>query len=130
MKDKHLHGTALAGEKNIHAKLSNRMVLKIFSDPRPTKIIAAEYGCLAVTVNNIKSGKQWSYVTGKKFVGAPRVSANGSACALTEDQVLAIVKDGRNNTQIARDYPVSRLAISLIKRGERWGWLTGIRKAA
>ena len=44
---------------------------------------------------------------------------------LTEEQVLAIYKDRRNWREGALEYGVSIWAISDIRRGRTWGWLTG-----
>jgi len=43
---------------------------------------------------------------------------------LTEAQVLEIYKDPRPQREIAKDYAVQQMAISRIKTGETWGWLT------
>jgi hypothetical protein len=43
---------------------------------------------------------------------------------LTEEQVLSIYSDNRKNVIIAKEYNVSPNAISSIKRGISWDWLT------
>jgi DNA-binding CsgD family transcriptional regulator len=47
---------------------------------------------------------------------------------LTEQQVLSIVDDKRIQTEIAKQYNISTRTIWSIKSGEKWGWLTGIKK--
>jgi hypothetical protein len=42
---------------------------------------------------------------------------------LTPEHIFAIRSDGRSQHAIARDYGVSQAAVSLIKRGARWGHL-------
>lgn len=44
---------------------------------------------------------------------------------LTQSQVLEIFKDARKGVIIASDYGVSAAAISAIKTGKTWSWLTG-----
>lgn len=45
---------------------------------------------------------------------------------LTEDQVLAIAKDGRQRLEIAREYGIHPTAVWQIRVGLTWSWLTGI----
>lgn len=58
-KNRSTHGT-----KNYSAKLSEKDVLAIFSDPRTHRSIGAAYGVSNPTVWSIKSGKTWARVTG------------------------------------------------------------------
>lgn len=128
--DKQLHGTSPSGERNWSAKLTNEQALSIYRDCRPRKDIALAHGCAEDTVKNIKRGAAWAHVTGHVLVPASVLNSKGRACALTEQQVLTIAKDNRGHAQIGRDYAVSSHAVSLIKRGKRWAWLTGINPNA
>ena len=56
------------GEDNGSSKLTNADVLEIFNDPGIRWEIAFDFGISEGTVNNIKTGKSWSHITGKKYV--------------------------------------------------------------
>lgn len=62
--DKALRGRSLKGVKHPQSKLNEKQVLKIFSDTRSSKIIAAEYCVSKVTVNSIRRGDTWAHITG------------------------------------------------------------------
>lgn len=62
----------------------------------------------------------------RKGRGEPSIkrgSANGSS-KLTEEQVIAIYTSTDRQVDLARRYGVKQAMISLIKRGQKWGWLT------
>jgi hypothetical protein len=54
------------GTKNGSNKLSEDQVLAIFNDPRSQKKIAASYFVCAGSVQQIKEGKKWAWLTGKQ----------------------------------------------------------------
>jgi hypothetical protein len=66
------------GEKNSQAVLSEAAVLLIYKDPRTQGRIAAEHGVHRTTVNLIKKGKKWGWLTASHGegvrlpVGGPR----------------------------------------------------------
>lgn len=61
--DKLVHGTAAFGEHHHKSILTASDVLVILTDPRESKIIATDYGVSRSTINNIKVGLSWSWLT-------------------------------------------------------------------
>jgi hypothetical protein len=55
------------GEKNVKAKVTSKLVMEIFETKMSCRAIARKYGLNKTLVENIKSGRTWSHVTGKKF---------------------------------------------------------------
>ena len=66
--DRVIRGRSAFGERNGKAKLTAELAKKIFHDERPYPVICAEYGLNKSTVSQIKVGKTWSHVTGKKYI--------------------------------------------------------------
>ena len=60
-------GTDNRGEKHGKAKLTEYQVMEIYNDPRTHREIAEEYGISQGTVAAIKTGKNWGWLTGKKY---------------------------------------------------------------
>lgn len=63
MKDMKDKGRSTKGETNPMSKLTEEQVIKIFLDPRPNKIIAAEYDVAVKTIRRIKKGLKWEWLT-------------------------------------------------------------------
>lgn len=71
---------------------------------------------------------------GLKFIPQPikntfESGSNHKMSKLKEDQVLEIVRlhnSGRSQSEIAKQFNITRAGIALITRGERWSHLTGI----
>jgi len=61
--DKAADGTHPKGELNPHAKLTEQQAVAIFLDPRPAKLLAAEYGCRVPAIRKIKRRENWAHVT-------------------------------------------------------------------
>lgn len=72
--DRHRKGRTkanfLKGDKNIKAIISNDVALRIFNEAGSAKEVAAKLKVNAQLVSDIKIGKTWSWLTGKKY--APR----------------------------------------------------------
>ena len=51
------------GEENPKSYLTEREVLEIFRDKRPSRLTALDFGCSAKTVRNIRNGTTWSWLT-------------------------------------------------------------------
>jgi hypothetical protein len=66
--DRVIRGRSAIGERNGKAKLTAELAKKIFNDKRPYPLICAEYGLNKSTVSQLKVGKTWSHVTGKKYI--------------------------------------------------------------
>lgn len=83
--------------------------------------LAADFGVTQQTISAINTGKFWGDVTGKVLVTSARAQ-------LTVEDVRAIdvaLRAGIPGRVIAEDYAVSEQAISNIKRGRNWTWITG-----
>ena len=55
------------GSKNIKATISDDLALKIFNEVGTAKEVAAKFKTNAQLVSDIKIGKTWSWLTGKKY---------------------------------------------------------------
>jgi hypothetical protein len=68
----HAHNTGLQpsrkGGNNPWSKLNSGQVLEIFHSTRSNREIAEQYNITRDAVSLIKTGKNWSHVTGKKYV--------------------------------------------------------------
>ena len=63
MKDKVRDGTLLKGEQLHNSKLTESDVLKIYKDPRISRIIADEYNVGRRLIDRIKRGERWGWLT-------------------------------------------------------------------
>lgn len=66
--DRVIRGRTSKGTANGRAKLTEEQVLDIFYDDRLPRKIAEHYGVDHTTVRNIKTGKNWTHLTGAKRV--------------------------------------------------------------
>lgn len=126
---KHIEGErtpigTLKGELNPAAKLDSEQVIAIRKDPRKLLFIAQEYGISESVVSSIKNGKTWKHISGeldprpdKGRFKKGQITLNSK---LTEEQVISIRLEKRNNVQIAKDYGVTRECIREIKNGKTW----------
>ena len=57
------------GENSPNHRFSKEDVLQMYSDPRPHREIAADFGCDASHISRIKSGNVWASVTGHTSKG-------------------------------------------------------------
>lgn len=48
--------------------------------------------------------------------------------AETVKELVKDVKAGATQAEVAERYGVSKTTVSLIMSGQRWGWLTGIKR--
>ncbi len=87
--------------------------------------IARDFAVSQQIVSSIRTGQNWSHVTGVKPEN-PRPRTHRGA--LTRDQVLAVdalLKEGVEVAMLARTYGVSYQTIYAIRLGTTWAWLTG-----
>lgn len=103
-------------QTNPTQKLTPQQALDIFNDSRSNVEIGFEYGITRTQVHYIKSGKQWSHLTGKVYV--PRKNK------LTVDQIIAIYFDKRINRIVGEEYGVSEAVAQGIKSGTRYKQIT------
>jgi hypothetical protein len=66
--DRVLRGRSAKGETNGQSKITADIAKKIFLDQRPYSQISVTYGLHKSSISQIKLGKTWSHVTGKKFL--------------------------------------------------------------
>lgn len=73
--DKVAKGRQARGIDNGSAKINEAKVLAIFDAPGRHADIAKQFGIAKSTVSHIKTGRQWSVVTGRVFSPSSRVHA-------------------------------------------------------
>lgn len=66
-KDKIRHGTLRRGTESSRAKLTDADVLNIFASQEPQYALAERYGVHKATIQTIKSGKTWGWLTGRPY---------------------------------------------------------------
>ena len=66
--DRVLRGRSAMGERNARSKITSEIAKKIFDDERSYSVISKIYGIHKSTICQIKLGKTWSHVTGKKYL--------------------------------------------------------------
>jgi hypothetical protein len=87
--------------------------------------LAQQYGVDRKTINDIKTGRTWSDVTGRVYVPIDRTLIKN---ILTKEQILEIdqrLRDGEKGNPTAKAYGVSSATITGIKTGKSWSELTG-----
>jgi hypothetical protein len=62
VREKVAHGTEPRGECRLGAKLTADQVRAIRIDPRPHRVIAAEFGVMHGVIGGIKRGERWTHV--------------------------------------------------------------------
>lgn len=109
------------GYRNNSNKLTEEQVMNIFNDNGSMTKIAEKYNIHRITVNNIKLGKIWSWLTGKKYIKPKRSKGNSK---LTEEQVVEIFYDNRKLSEIEKEYNINRHIIWRIKTKKAWKHVT------
>jgi uncharacterized protein (DUF433 family) len=122
----------LRGEASASAKLTRRQVMEIVRRCEAGErynIVARDFPVGKSQVATIMRGEAWAHITGiEGGPGRPRGEEIKSA-KLSRVDVLEIVRryeSGETQMSIARDFPVSQSAVSMIVRGKSWGHVTGI----
>jgi hypothetical protein len=64
MQDRKLCGNYPKGENHFAAKVTDKIAVEIFNDPRTCRIIAENYGVNRYLVQSIRTGQTYSHVTG------------------------------------------------------------------
>lgn len=108
------------GELNGRCKLTSSQVLEIFNSKENIYKLADHYQIDKSVIADIRSGKLWSKLTGKKYISKNMV-------ILTEAQILEIVKSNLYQDLLAEKYQVSQSRISSIKTGRSHSEITGIK---
>jgi uncharacterized protein (DUF433 family) len=98
-----------------------RTIYQALQEGESQPILAIEFGVTQQSVSAIRTGKAWSSVTGQILIPSKRAQ-------LTVEDVEAIddaLRAGVSGRILAEDYAVSEQAISNIKCGRDWSWVTG-----
>ena len=98
-----------------------RIIHEALLDGESQPILAIEFGVTQQSISAIHTGKAWGHVTGKALVPTRRAK-------LTVEDVEAIddaLREGVPGRVLAEDYAISIQAISNIKCGRDWSWVTG-----
>lgn len=112
-----------AGEKSVHAKLTEAQATAIMADARPYAEIAAEYGVAPATVGDIKNRKSWKVVENPIVLKAKRRGMRGETqwqARLTADDVRTIRASKESGKELARRFGVSPQTICDIRKGRKW----------
>lgn len=69
MRDKAKHGTNFKpkGEAHHLHKLTEKEVIEIFESPETQMVLARRYQVHQTTISDVKTGRDWSHVTGKEY---------------------------------------------------------------
>lgn len=115
-------GTSNRGERCGSAKLTEQIVIECrrrFAAGETQVALAAEFGVDQSVISDAVRGTTWGHLSEPPVLLAP----NSRQSKLTEAQALEIIRRylaGETVTAIARDYPVSRSAVSMLVSGKRW----------
>lgn len=102
------------------------LVCAAFHGPRPSCEHEAAHGNGARTDNrsrNLRWATRAENAADKALHGTAPVGARNAASKLTDQQVIAIRLDPRNQTVIGAEYGIDRRTVGKIKNGHRWGHL-------
>lgn len=112
--------------------LAHRIVCEVRNGPPPTPEHVAAHSCGNGHLGCV-NGRHLRWATPPEntadMIGHCRSTRGRSRAdaVLTEQQVLEIYRraiDGEVQGQIAREFRITQTAVSAIKRGRNWGWLT------
>ena len=103
------------GEDSFVAKLKNDQVLNIFNSSMTCVEIGNKYGIDDSTVSNIRTGKRWSHITGKKY----------EKTILNADKIIEIYKSKDPTYILAEKFNVDKTTITSIRCGENFSNITG-----
>lgn len=121
MADCRRKGRAPIGERHGNVVLTQEKVAFILSDPRSARAVAADLGVLAGTVAAVRKRSNWAHVNVPQPVRDVRSRGESHPhSVLSEQEVLAILRDPRPQRVIGRSYRVTQSAIFAIKSGKTW----------
>lgn len=105
------------GQAQSSTILTDESVLYIFSSRTDTDQLASQFNVHPTTINNIKTGKSWGWLTGKKYT--KRI--------LNVERILQIFNSHKDQLEIAADFKVSRQFVNSIKIGAIYSEITGAK---
>jgi len=92
-------------------------VLSIATSQKTTSQLSFEYGVSVCAINNIRTGRFWSKVTGIKYNKKYRRY-------LSPDEVLSISSDTGSCSSIAKKYSIGPKTVSSIHTGRHYSKIT------
>jgi HNH endonuclease len=116
---------SLRGESNRSAKLTDQKVIEIYARVAAGESgakLAREFEVNPSIICDITQGKTWRHLNLKPLPNRSRGESHRSAKLTAENvrEIRARHSVGESCVQIARDFGVSRSAVSLIVRGKNW----------
>lgn len=102
------------GENHTDAKLTSQQVLEIFYSPLPYPELRKLYNYR--NISSIKTGRQWSSVTGKKY----------EKKKLDTESVIDIYKSPKSTQDLCDAYNIKPETVRRIKRRERYAQSTSL----
>lgn len=97
------------------SKVTNTVALEIANSTLPSSVLCKMYGLTKCRISAIRTGREWSKVTGIKY--APFKT-------LSERVVLKIYNSPLSGNELSEKYNTPKNTISSIRTGRNWGWLT------
>jgi len=105
------------GEDQSGTILTEKQVLFISKSTHTDKELAAIYNVHHTTINNIRCGKTWAWLTGIK---------RKTRIYVDRDKVLSMYNSKGTDTEIANKFNVDRRYVNTIKKGYRYSDITGV----
>lgn len=94
--------------------LSSDVVLQVFNSSKPYSYLSEKYNISKQTISDIKTGKNYSLITGKKWENS----------LLKKSEVLEIYNSKEKGKVLAMKYDVHESTISAIRSGRNWTHIT------
>lgn len=116
-----------SGEASTQSKLKEKDVLYILNSHKPNWWLANKFKIHIDSIQNVKSGKTWSEITGILPVAKTvkdRSGSNHYLTNLTEKDVIHIYKSTEDAKSLAVRYRVGKTTIYAIRKGQNWRHLT------
>lgn len=105
------------GEEQAHSKLKTDQVISIFNSSLSPYRLSKIYKVSIISISDIKTGRCWSHITGKVF--------SKKYNQISKEDVMDIFKSPLKQHQLAAKYNVNQSAISEIKTGKTYSYITG-----
>lgn len=97
--------------------LSEKEVIEIFKSNQSYSCLAKKYKVKLGAIADIKTGKNWSHVTGKRYVK--------TKVEISRDKVMAIFNSHKPYKEIQEEFNVCHTTVSDIKTGSSFSKYTG-----
>jgi hypothetical protein len=106
------------GVKNGRCRVTPDQVMEIVALGRTEsdKKTAKRFGLGSATVSHIRTGKNWSHLTGieREIIGTKKL------CAAQVSEIKAALQQGKGVTELGREYGVTHNTIAKIRDGKTW----------